>query len=193
MDPKGLSWYYSDVDGSFVSHIDDDDDKIYLISQEQINNANGDKNTLRSYRSDNNLFGQKGLENDLNDNVARGVISDLFDRANKKTEGGQDTYITKPEEIIIQHDPSGDEASSTTTSLYVNLVRSGFFNGYDAINLLSHEIGHTLHRKQVGNKAFSKLSNNVKEKQADLFSITHWSYNKTSNTRKEKINNHMKQ
>ena len=190
VDPEGLSWYYSNVDGSFVSHIDDEDDKIYLISQKQIEAANGDEKTLQSYRSDNNIFGLLAFEKELDLNVAKGVISDLFDRANKKTEGGEETYVAKPE-INITHDISGNEASSTTKVLNANLGSSGFYNGYDVINLLSHEIEHTLHRKEVGEKEFKDLPKSVIELRADNFSIRHWSYDRTSDYRKEKIDIHM--
>ena len=192
VDPEGMSWYYSAIDGSFVSHIEDDDDRVYLLSHEQIGSANGDQKLLQSYRTDENMFGQLGLEGKLNTDIAKAVISDFFDRANKKTEDGQETYITKPE-IAPFHDFTKEEASSTSAIINVNLASSAYFNGYDIVNLLSHEIGHTLHRHQVGEKVFKDLPDGAKELKADEFSISHWSYEKTSQTRIDRINKHKDQ
>ena len=74
VDPEGESWYYSIVDGTFIANIDDNDDFIYLLTQEQIEKANGDQELLQSYRTDNNMFGQLAIEGQLDKNVAENVI-----------------------------------------------------------------------------------------------------------------------
>ena len=50
VDQDGKSWYYSMVDGSFVGHIQDDDDRIYLVTTEQIENAIGNIHLLSNAR-----------------------------------------------------------------------------------------------------------------------------------------------
>ena len=57
VDPDGRSWYYNSDTGDFVAHIEDDDDFIYLITPDQINNANGDDAILSSYRQDTKSLG----------------------------------------------------------------------------------------------------------------------------------------
>ena len=59
-----------------------------MLTKEQINNADGDKRTLDSYRSDYNMFGQMALENVLDNTVADAVLSDLFARAHTKGKEG---------------------------------------------------------------------------------------------------------
>ena len=192
VDPDGRSWYYSSADGSFVSFIDDGDDFVYMLSQEQINEANGEQEVLQSYKNDGILFGTLAYEGQIDQIVARNVISDFFDRANKKQENGQTSIINKPEIIVkMDGDVLGEEASSTSNVLNVNLSSGGYYRGYDIINLFAHEIGHSIHRKEVNKTKFKNLPEGVREIYADEYSISHWSYDKTSNYRKVKIKEHM--
>ena len=181
VDPDGRSWYYSFVDGSFVSHIDDDDDKIYMLSQEQIDAANGDTEMMQGYRSDENEFGLLALlDNGIDLDVATSVISDLFDRANRTEEDGNESYIAKPE-IVLFADYNGPEASSTLKTLNVNL-KAGLFNGYDVINLFAHEIGHTIDRNR--GRVLEKMTAKQRESSADRFAKYHWSNEKISDYRR---------
>ena len=41
---EAYTWYYNSEIGNFVTFIDDADDFIYMITPEQINQANGDNN-----------------------------------------------------------------------------------------------------------------------------------------------------
>ena len=195
VDPDGRSWFYSAVDGSFVYHVDDDDDMVYLITQEQINGANSDggynEEMLQSYRAFENEFGFLAFEGGLDKTVAEGVIGDLFDRANKTEEEGNQIIIARPRiEIDCDGEVDGPEATSTSKQLNVNLKSGAYYSGYDIMNLFAHEIGHTVHRKKVGENNFRRLAGSKKEKWADDYSINHWSYSKTSQYRKNKIANH---
>ena len=194
VDPEGKSWYFSLVDGSFIAHIDDEDDLIYMLTLEQMNLANGDYDVLQSYKSSENSFGYLAREELLNQTVANNVVSVLFDRANQAREDGGKRYIIKPRiNAILYGDITGEEASSTSNEVNANL-RAGYYRGYDVINLFAHEIGHILHRKQVGKTAvFNRLPHSVTEKEADRFAKRHWSNNKISAWRLETVVAHASQ
>ena len=191
VDPEGKSWYYSLVDGSFIAHIDDEDDKIYMLSQIQIDAANGDNMILQSFRSSDIQFGyivRENQDNILKQTVADKVVSDLFDRANRTREDGEKHFIARPKiNAILNGDIAGEEASSTSNDINANL-QAGYFNGYDIINLFAHEIGHILHRKKVGETStFNQLPNSITEKEADRFAKRHWSNNHISSWRKKEV------
>lgn len=192
VDPEGLSWYYSIVNGSFIEHIDDEDDKIYMLSQEQIDAASGNLDMLQSYRNDNNLFGQLADNGEIDSSIAKNVLTDLFNRANRKTEEGKESIISPLNIVIKNAENPIDEASSTSRELYAFLKSGAYYSGYDIINLFAHEIGHVVQRKQVNdNNRFKELPERRKEFFADKYSIDHWSYAKTSQHRKDKITQHI--
>lgn len=81
MNPDGTSWYYNSDTGGFVAHIDDDD-YIYLITPEEINNASGDDTILSSYRDESKFWGQLALEGSLSESSMCAVVVDLYNRSN---------------------------------------------------------------------------------------------------------------
>ena len=68
-----------------MAHIDDDDDYIYLITPEEINNASGDDTILSSYRDESKFWGQLALEGSLSESIMCAVVVDLYNRS-KTTE-----------------------------------------------------------------------------------------------------------
>lgn len=195
VDEEGQSWYYSIVDGSFVALIDDDDDRVYMLSEEQIMNANGDLSVLKSYRKDGKLFGSLAFDGIIDEDIAMNVISDLFNRANRKEEGGEDKIINQPVITIdLKTENPQYDASSTSKKLFVYLRSGAYYRGYDIISLFAHEIGHTVHRNKIGKpSAFNNMSEREKESFADDFSTAHWSYEKISNYRRQQIKEHKRQ
>ena len=69
------------------------------------------------------------------------------------------------------------------TGMTFYIGNSIYDNGYDIISLIAHEIGHIVDIRN---------GRSTSETSADLYSMQHWSYSKTSERRKEDIKNHMK-
>ena len=98
VDPEGFSWYYNMATGKYIGQIDDGDDTIYMLTEEQIDKADGDPKIWQSFRDTDyftNVFSQMGLEGSLNEMAAKGVVEDLFDRANRLSESSKERYIDK--------------------------------------------------------------------------------------------------
>ena len=185
VDPDGKAWYYNGETGEFVAHFEDDDDHIYMLTKEQINNADGDKRTLDSYRSDYNMFGQMALENVLDNTVADAVLLDLFARANTKPGGG--SYIN--ESVIVRTDVNLPYVAHTKGKEGITVNPIHVFNGYDTMLFLAHEIGHRL---DIATKTISE-DKKERERSADAFAKGHWAYDKASEYAKKMIEDHENQ
>ena len=99
VDPDGRSWYYNSETGQFVAHLEDD--YIYLITPDQIKNANGSKKVLLTYRSDENLFGQQALEGTIQKSVADAVVSDLYNRVNMTVDGNK--FLNEEITVVVSN------------------------------------------------------------------------------------------
>ena len=185
VDLDGKAWYYNGETGEFVAHFEDDDDHIYMLTKEQINNADGDKSTLDSYRSDYNMFGQMALENVLDNTVSDAVLLDLFARANTKP--GGESYIN--ESVIVRTDVNLPYVAHTKGKEGITVNPIHVFNGYDTMLFLAHEIGHRL---DIATKTISE-DKKERERSADAFAKGHWAYDKASEYAKKMIEDHENQ
>jgi len=60
VDPDGQSWFFNSETGDFFYHLEDDDDKIYMITKEQYDKGTESddlKSYLQTVKGDDNLFG----------------------------------------------------------------------------------------------------------------------------------------
>ena len=182
VDPDGMAWYYNITTGAFVAHFDDNDDHIYMLTQEQIIKADGRKIKLDSFRNDYNMFGQLALNDQLDNTVAHSVISDLFEKVNTQESGGK--YIEENISIIV--DPHLPYAAHVKRNGGLTVNPKYIFNGYDTMLLLAHEIGHLV------DIYANTLSDDKaeREKSADTFAKSHWVYSKASKYAKNNIEKH---
>ncbi len=191
VDPNGESWFYNFTTGSFVSYIEDGDDSIYLLTKEQIDEANGDETTLSGYKSMSNKYGQLSLENKINTDVQINIIKDFYKRANVTEEKGNTKYYQEGLlKILINDGPSAFE--TTGDKLYASRIFTPF-EGYEMIGLLSHEIKHQIDIKSGKTKSEKYKTNEGKqeeERSADEFAMNHWSFSKMSAKAKEVILKH---
>lgn len=195
VDPDGLAWYYNSTSGAFVAHIEDDNDRIYLLTSEQIKEAKGDADILSSYQNVSNTFGQLGLEGNLSEDVAIAVFSDLLSRANVTEEDGstpivEGVYINvnmsrKVESNGVEKDPNYAEYTPGGNMITVYPAK-GFFRGYDTMLILVHELGHIYDYRQ---HSMSK-NKQVREQFADKFAKGHWVYDKASSRQKNVLYEH---
>jgi RHS repeat-associated protein len=191
VDLDGRSWYYNSSTGDFISHIDDDDDYIYLITPDQIETANGDEQILSSFRSDFNMLGQLALDGLLDDSIACKVVYDLYSRANTTSQGK--LHVDQSVNVVIDNIMSTDAQvirdKNTNVIIRLEVKPSSIFKGYDSILLFAHEVGHMI----------DIISNTVsadkleRERLADRFAKKHWVYQKASVYAKDKINRYENQ
>lgn len=181
VDPDGRAWYYNIETGQFVAHFEDDDDLIYMITPEQIDEAKGQKDILDSFRDDYNIFVQLALEKTLDNKVASVVLLDLFERTNIKADGGQ--YINDSM-VLLSNPELSPYAEIKGTTIVVNPQKLG--KGYDIMLILAHEIGHRL---EVVSKTISK-DEKESERSADAFAKGHWVYEKASDYAKQILEQH---
>lgn len=190
VDPDGRSWYYNLYSGDFVAHIDDDDDYIYLVTPDEIQNANGDNSLLSLCRRDDNMFGQLALEGLLDKSIESSVISDLFNRANTDERGS--IYVSIDVPILVN---SKMDAYAQVITLTKNTIKSVEVNpqyvyrGYDSMLIFAHEIGHMI---EIKNNIMN-TNKKVREISADIFARGHWAYKKSSSHAKEILDKHENQ
>ena len=201
VDPDGEAWFYNKNDGSFVFHVKDDDDSVYLLTNEQVinsqrNNGKYKKSQIMKYRDTqnrSNCFGNIAISEE----TASNILTDFYKRAMCTEENGVTTYNVPIPIVIAKNvsNPNSEQVNSTTSHVTAYLQTGRWAYGYDIINLFSHEICHTLQRLSIGdkNKFMIEQHNNLQilEINADLFSMSHWSYSKTSKSRKETIMDHL--
>ena len=185
VDPDGRSWYYNSETGQFVAHLEDEDDYIYLITPDQIKNANGSKKVLLTYRSDENLFGQQALEGTIQKSVADAVVSDLYNRVNMTVDGNK--FLNEEITVVVSNIEADAQVRPKSGIIEVN--RSLLYKGYDTILLLAHEIGYLI---DVANETLSD-NKPQREKSADKFAENHWSHEKTSEYMRRKFIHHAQQ
>ena len=194
VDPEGFSWYYNMATGKYIGQIDDGDDTIYMLTEEQIDKANGDPKIWQSFRDTDyftNIFSQMGLEGSLNEMAAKGVVEDLFDRANRLSESRKERYIDSKITINVDLESITRKAESTSKTMTA-FVKELYSSPYDNISLFSHEIKHIIDRCS-GKLTNRSYANNPAafELDADSFSIKHWSYRRSSDIRKKDLEQHM--
>ena len=183
-----MSWYYNSDTGVFVAHIEDDDDYIYLITPEEINNASGDDTILSSYRDESKFFGQQALEGHLSESLICAVVADLCNRANTTEDGKK--FVNKKFSIdIIKGDGPIMNVTPKNDIVSLKVRPEYFFRGYDSIALLAHEVAHAV-EKSAG---IMSMYESVREISADKFVRNHWAYKKASKTVKDMISAHEKQ
>ncbi len=194
VDPDGMAWYFSGTSGMFISNIDDGDDKIYIINAQQeeiFNSGNADLSKFKNTDANGNLFGQMLMDGSIEVGIALGVLGYFLEMANNIDENSSEKYLSGGLNIAF-NDNNGYQAGIKPASrtLYINSER-GFYNGYDIINVFSHEIKHIMDydAKIPG----SNKTTPEGEIRADEFSIDHWSFKKVSDYRKEQVFKHMKQ
>ena len=71
---KAYTWYYNSETGYFVTFIDDADDFIYMITPEQINQANGDNNGTPPKEPSPKRKAQKEVWKDLIEQVVQEIV-----------------------------------------------------------------------------------------------------------------------
>ena len=183
VDPDGRSWYYNSETGQFVVHLEDD--YIYLITPDQIKNANGSKKVLLTYRSDENLFGQQALEGTIQKSVADAVVSDLYNRVNMTVDGNK--FLNEEITVVVSNIEADAQVRPKSGIIEVN--RSLLYKGYDTVLLLAHEIGHLI---DVANETLSD-NKPQREKSAYKFAVNHWSHEKASEYMRRKFIHHAQQ
>ena len=188
VDPEGESWYYALSDGRFIEQLFDDDDSIYLLTEEQITLSSENSSTLQNMRDldfFSNSFGQMILNGTLTQSVATSVLQDLFDRANhSQIDFGGVQYLDNVT-LGIDLQNTTPIANSTSTTIRFFLQSGHYWKGYDVISTMAHEIGHILDRRQ-GELTNSRYKENPSkyEERADLFAKHHWSYDYISEKKK---------
>ena len=194
IDPNGEAWYFSGTSGMFISNIDDGDDKIYIINAEQekkFNSENADLGQFKNTDADGNVFGQMLMEGSVDMDFVLGVLGYFLDMANSTEENSGEKYLSEGLNITLTDgQDSQAEVKPASRTLSVN-PQGGFYNGYDVINVFSHEIKHVMDydaKIPGANKATP-----AGEIRADEFSIKHWSFKKASSYRKKMVSQHMKQ
>ena len=176
VDPEGESWYFNIDTGRFYAHIEeDDDDKIYMLTEDQYKSAlnSDDYNTaLQSLRDTyTNSFGQLIAEDKLSNNAKKGVIEYLYDYANKTVEGGTTPYFKDGIRSIDIDSSSYYFATDSKDPTHIYIGNDYEYEGYAIINLLSHEIKHQL---DVKDGLYNSKQKKEFEKRADTFAKNHW-------------------
>lgn len=182
VDPSGKSWFYNKSTGEFVTHINNKDDYIYLITPDDIIKARS-KSNYKRYAKFENYFGQYLLEGDYDKDVVKNVFADLIGRANKTSEFSNEDIVTI-RNIIISYDKTKHSyatASPKSVSITVYALNGNYFRGYDSMLIFAHEIYHLIDT--------SKNSSN-RELRADEFARSHWAYPKASEVIKNILKNH---
>ena len=182
VDPSGKSWFYNKSTGEFVTHINNKDDYIYLITPDDIIKARS-KSNYKRYAKFENYFGQYLLEGDYDKDVVKNVFADLIGRANKTSEFSNEDIVTI-RNIIISYDKTEHSyatASPKSVSITVYALNGNYFRGYDSMLIFAHEIYHLIDT--------SKNSSN-RELRADEFARNHWAYPKASEVIKNTLKNH---
>ena len=193
VDPDGKSWYFSKLDGSFVSHIEDEDDRIYLLTEDQIQQALDNNLSFSIFRDldmFSNSFGQMNLNNTISDKAVTGVLKYLFSLANKKGPSMVETYISSIK-IIVDFEKTTPIAESKSSQITLFPKSGNYWRGYDIISTMAHEIGHILDRKSgvLTNKKYNENKASF-EKRADDFAKQHWSFAFISTQKKREYDNH---
>lgn len=193
IDPDGKSWYFNSETGEFVSHIEDDDDYVYLITPEQIDKVNNGDKELQSYQTESNMFGQILLEGIYDESVTKAIILYFLERATWKDESGQEKYVDYPISINLERQDPPASILKSEHKLNINTSSGYYYKGYDIILLLSHEVGHLVDNsfKIYSSKLPLKRLIEI-ERYADEFARRHWSYGKASDSGKSRIDEHYK-
>ncbi len=194
VDPTGKSWYFSLSNGAFVDYIFDDDDFIYLLTDDQINEANGDPLLLQGYRDldrFSNSFGQMALDGTLSAAVAENVLKDLFNWANHSTEDLRGNRFITNISVAVDMQKRYPVAESTSSRITLYPLSGHYWNGYDIISTMAHEIGHILDwRSGLLNNSLYNKKPGYFEKRADAFAKEHWSYGYISNNKTREYEEH---
>lgn len=194
VDPTGKSWYFSLSNGAFVDYIFDDDDFIYLLTDDQINEANGDPLLLQGYRDldrFSNSYGQMALDGTLSAAVAENVLKDLFNRANHSTEDLRGNRFITNISVAVDMQNRYPVAESTSSRITLYPLSGHYWNGYDIISTMAHEIGHILDwRSGLLNNSLYNKKPGYFEKIADAFAKEHWSYGYISNNKTREYEEH---
>ena len=205
VDPEGLSWFFDNETGAFYYHIDDDNDNIYLITQEQFNSANQYtrvskmERVLQSFEKDENLLGAifMGSNDSSLDLVFGGVLGYFYSLANQTEENGGDVFF---EGDVKQWTNKKDSKSANYTfATNQSNIEEVFYHllpykGYYIINLLAHEIYHQMDVSKGNKYPGSKdpVKSAFMELMADEFACSHWSYRKSVDAQKD-IEDHIQQ
>ncbi len=131
------------------------------------------------------------MEGSVDMDFVLGVLGYFLDMANSTEENSGEKYLSEGLNITLTDgQDSQAEVKPASRTLSVN-PQGGFYNGYDVINVFSHEIKHVMDydaKIPGANKATP-----AGEIRADEFSIKHWSFKKASSYRKKMVSQHMKQ
>ncbi len=194
VDPDGMSWYFSCNNGSFITHIDDDDDLIYLITEQQqelVNTGQANYEQFKNTDADGNLFGQMLMTGNVDMDTALGVLGYFLGMANSTEENSGEKYLSEGLNITLTAgNGSQAEVIPVSRTLRVN-TKDNFYYGYDVINVFSHEIKHMMDydAKIPGANKPSPEG----EIRADKFSKNHWSFIKAGEYRKMIVDAHITQ
>lgn len=196
VDPQGESWFYNYDSGEFVTHLDDDNDSIYLLTQEQLNGIKN-KSDYKKFMTLEHSFGQiliEGFDKYTEEeamslqNTIINVLTDLVNRTNKIQEDSE-TNITQIDNIIVtflKTDKKGNKpyasANQKTRTLTIYALNGNYFKGYGSMLIFAHEIGHL-------------IDPNIKDKEgrelrADEFARRHWAFPKASAKMIDILNRH---
>ena len=92
IDYLGKAWFYNNDTGAFVAKTDDKDDAIYMLSATQISSVGSNAKKFRKFKSMDNKFGQLAIREELSENIATAVLTDLFNRAKFQNRGRRREY-----------------------------------------------------------------------------------------------------
>ena len=147
IDPEGLSWFFDELTGEFYAHFDDGNDKIYLITEGENQEAREKKNQTAAYQSlqkEDKLFGD--IFETMNDNALNRIYTYFYSQANSKVEGGSDKYYA-PGIVRYVNIPFATAPLFVPPSL-PDVLRGNNdyrpYNGYDLIMMLSYEVKHQM-------------------------------------------------
>ena len=191
IDPDGNSWYYNSETGDFITHIEDDDDHIYVITTEQSNAAAGDGEKLKKYRDDKTMLGHALEDKTISDNAAVSIFRDLLDKANRTSENGN-IRISKDNYKIflggLENENAYAETKQVVLVLRINPI-ANWYMGYDSMVILAHEIGHMIDKVNLPTYRDERRAA-AAERFADETAMSHWSFQKASERVKKYMVSH---
>lgn len=198
IDPDGMAWFYCQSTGSFISQTDDDDDKIYLLNDDQVNKINEGKFDFLSKDAKQLSFSSAYYNKIISKEATDAICQDLFFKANKTTEGGTESIV--PNEMKVEEIQGSTIACVSISRIkrggnfvgakagMIRLDPSKIREGYAAMTAIAHEIGHILDVRSGNFHNRSEYGTNGYEAIADNYAMkSHWAFNKASAEAKRQV------
>lgn len=116
---------------------------------------------------------------------------DLFNRANHSTEDLRGNRFITNISVAVDMQNRYPVAESTSSRITLYPLSGHYWNGYDIISTMAHEIGHILDwRSGLLNNSLYNKKPGYFEKRADAFAKEHWSYGYISNNKTREYEEH---